>query len=86
MKRKHFEASVCRESDQHDWRWFISWQEDDEWVSCIFDATAQGLDQAIHMTDIREMMLANIKNTREIIDAYFHACELNCTCHRLDAA
>ena len=77
MKRKHFEASVCRESDQHDWRWFISYFEKGEWYSCIFDATAQGLDQAIHMTDVRAMMMLDTKHTREIIDAYFHACDLN---------
>ena len=80
MKRKHFEASVCRESDQHDWRWFISWQEDDEWESFLFDATPKGLQYA------RLSILYGPDHTREIMEAYFHACDLNATIHRLDAA
>ena len=29
------------------------------------------------MTDVRAMMMLDTKHTREIIDAYFHACDLN---------
>jgi len=79
MRRTNFEASVCRESDQHPWRWFVSWQENDEWVSQIFDATPDGLDQAVRMND-------RIGWLPEIIDAYLHACSLNDTIRRMEAA
>ena len=77
MKRKHFDASVCRESDRHNWRWFISYQQGGEWYSCLFDATPQGLEDCVKMTDTRELMYSSKHNTREVIDAYFHACDLN---------
>ena len=81
MKRKHFEASVCRESDQHDWRWFVTWQEDDEWVSCIFDATPEGLDQAMRSHEPIDWLNSG---RSEMVDAYLHAASLNDTIHRLD--
>ena len=81
MKRQHFEASVCRESDQHDWQWFITWQEDDEWVSCIFDATPEGLDQAMRSHEPIDWLNSG---RSEMVDAYLHAASLNDTIHRLD--
>ena len=78
MKRTHFEASVCRESDAHDWRWFITWMEDGEWVSCLYDADADGLNAAVlalYRLDLK-------RGTRnrwliEMASAFLHACELN---------
>ena len=70
MKRKNFESSVCRESDQHDWRWFITWREHGEWVSFIFDADIDGLTKAVSFvnglpmkTEKRNAWLAEMVNT-----------------------
>ena len=70
MKRTNFEASVCRESDQHPWRWFVSYQIGDEWESCIFDATPEGLDEAVRMDNKKSWL-------PEMVSAYIHACHLN---------
>ena len=77
MKKTNFEASVCRTSDQHPWRFFIQYQQGDDWPGCIFDATPEGLDQCLRMTDVREFCIRDCGYTREIVDAYFHACDLN---------
>jgi hypothetical protein len=77
MKRKHFEASVCRESTQHDWRWFITWQEGGEWVSYLYDATPEGLDEAVRMNDRKGWR-------SKMIDAYLYACTKNDVIHRAD--
>jgi hypothetical protein len=90
MRKSNFEASVCRESDQHPWRFFVqhtlfTWtgnivqgiKSEDETHTCIFDATPDGLESCLKMTDVREFMLRDVGYTREIVDAYFHACDLN---------
>ena len=74
---KNFEASVCRESDQHDWRWFIQFTDHEGCHSCLFDATPEGLEQCLKMTDVQEFCLRGCGYTRQIVDAYFHACEKN---------
>ena len=77
MRKTNFEASVCRESDRHPWRWFITYQCGGSWESCLFDATPDGLESALKMTDVREFCLRDVGHTREVVDAYFHACDLN---------
>jgi len=81
MRKHHFDASVCRESDQHDWRWFVQYSVGSpafkQTESCLFDATPEGLEQCLKMTDMREFCLRDCGYTRQIVDAYFYACDLN---------
>ena len=70
----HFEASVCRESDMHGWRFFITWKEDGEWVSSLYDATPDNLAHAIRQCIYKYGESAEL---HEVATAYFHACELN---------
>ena len=70
----HFEASVCRESDMHGWRFFITWADNDEWVSSLYDATPDNLAHAIRQCiDI----FGQDADLHEVATAYFHARDLN---------
>lgn len=72
MKYDDFEASVCRESDMHGWRFFVTFFIKGGQVSNLYDATPKEL--ASCLMGYRHIKAAHIK---EIVQAYARAIELN---------
>ena len=72
MKYQDFEASVCRESDMHGWRFFVDFLIKGEWYPVLYDATPDEL--SLCLQGHRFMKPRHVKET---VEAYFRARELN---------
>ena len=86
MKRHHFEASVCRESDRHLWEAFIQISDGNDLIASItFDDCANVTDTtnamcAYFLTHSPEVISSIVKNCNvlfEIHSAVFLCFELN---------
>lgn len=86
MKKYYFEASVCRESDNHLWRTFIQISDDNDLISnATFDncadpqKTANGMCTFLlwQSPQIISSIVKNYNALMEIYQAAFHCWELN---------
>ena len=85
FKIVHFEASICRESDQHPWQTFIQISDDNELISSVtfdfidVDETRNAMS-AYFLTHTPEVITSIVNQCcvrNEISDAVYRAWKLN---------